>query len=83
MAYERYNRRKLEGNSEYRHLRKWNQGLTEEIALEFLAKCNYNMINALKQLDSDPGAIKASFIAPHMKLEEKLETLAYLHSLHD
>ena len=56
-------------------------GMTEEIALRYLVSKDYNVIQALFQMQSNPVEIKESLVKQMNSAEEKCESIKYILSL--
>jgi len=55
-------------------------GISEEAALNYLAKHDYNINNALRETLINPQALR-QLIKHQNRFEEKIETLAFIGSL--
>ena len=56
-------------------------GMTEEIALKFLVSKDYNVIQALYNMQSKPQEVKEFFISKYNRHEEKIESIGYILTL--
>jgi hypothetical protein len=56
-------------------------GMTEEIALKYLVHHEYNVIQALYGMQSNPLEVKENFISKMNKFSEKQESLGYMVGL--